>query len=76
MKTGEDTPQQHRPSGEWREKRRKGFLLFSHADTANSNEASCTQSPLGKTRRDGLILGRGALDCKSPVALHWRCAPE
>ena len=50
---------------------RPGLLLFSHGDTAGWNEAEWSVPPLGGIRRDdGLIVGRGAIDCKSLASIH------
>ena len=48
----------------------KGLLMFSHADTADWDEHAWSRSPLGETDLDGRIYGRGALDCKSLVAVQ------
>ena len=48
----------------------EGLLLFSHADTADWNEADWLRPPLGEVSENGLIYGRGALDCKSLAAIH------
>lgn len=49
---------------------KKGLLLFSHLDTAGWNESEWQHSPLGEAHKEGLIFGRGTLDCKSLVAIH------
>ncbi|MFC1669291.1 M20/M25/M40 family metallo-hydrolase [Spirochaetota bacterium] len=47
-----------------------GLILFSHADTHGWDESKWTQPPLSGNIIEKKIYGRGALDCKSLVAVE------
>ncbi len=48
---------------------KRPLLLMSHLDVVGVEEEKWTHKPFGADEIDGVIWGRGALDCKNSVAL-------
>jgi len=46
------------------------LLLLSHLDVVDAPAEGWTEPPLSGNIRDGIVWGRGALDCKNLTAIH------
>ena len=56
--------------------KRNGVLLMGHQDVVTAEEKTWTRDPFSGAIEDGLIHGRGAMDCKCTVMAEFQALDE